>query len=572
MVDTSAVPRTTVSKASSDDVQDPNVETISSLSDSMADKSSSNGQADGSVGTDNIDRQSNEHANGPQITDDIGGVPVEVDHVSAPKKKKRKPSKPKSKRGQVTYGLFSRGSFHSSDVTQNAPTGFEEFHAEVLTPEQAAEDTSLYSNDLPFINRVLTAVQRFERTRRLSPERRHVFYDYLAYGGIDVGPNMFQGAAGLSTEQKENMDKTELAAAMSQLSIDNDKHDLTSDDRIYDVDFEGCMKSFLSRRAVRIRGFETREAVENVTTTLERFMDYLLQHEVCPEYKIEILSTRDLCREAALDLWHCAEANRWLPGNFNVACSTLLDGEASRNFDGSTSWAPEDTGRADFIGFTPDLASQIIKFGIAGAAPEEVYQKYVSIINDTTQTQSIQVTSAHSNTGLEITQIEPASKACVQMYRKQSHNLRPVGHIKAIPWTNPEQAPEDTSPNTSPNTSPSLAPLKPATTAPQYTIILEAPILSLLHIGTKLICTIHHLNIGISYIDAIETCFPSWHDYAEGNELMMGYKKGRWVEGSVPYALERENEKREEAEREEEEEEEEAAEEEEQKLLSSDMA
>ena len=352
---------------------------------------------------------------------------------------------------------------------------------------------------------------------------------------------MFQGSAGLSTEQKENMDKTELAAAMSQLSINSDKHDLTSDDRLYDIDFEGCMKSFLSRRAVHIRGFETREAVDTVTTTLERFMDYLLQHEVCPEYKTQILSTRDLCREASIDLWNCAEANRWLPGNFNIACSTLFDGEASRNFDGSTSWAPEDTGRADFIGFTPEMASQIIKFGIAGAASEEVYQQYISIVNDPTNTKAIHVTHTEPDIGLEITDIIPASKACINLYRTQSHNLRPVGHIVAIPWTNPEQPPEDISPSPSPTLSPvNVNPAPPTPPTPSYTIILESPILSLLHPGAKLICTLHHLNIGISYFDAFQAVLPSWDDYAEGNELMIGYKKGRWLEGSVPYALQKE--------------------------------
>lgn len=444
------------------------------------------------------------------------GQEVDIEHVSAAKKKKKK-SRPKSKRGQ------------------SAPNGFEEYYADgPATPEQFEEEQSLYAKDIPFINRILTSIQRFERTRRLSPSRRDIFYKYLAYGGIDVGPNMFQSVTPLD---KKTMSKEELATALSQLSINTETHDVDSPNALYTVDFLGCMKAFLSRRAVFLYGLETREQTVEVTSTLERYMDYLLQHDVCPEYKTQILLTRNFCREAHLELCSCADLGRQLPGDFNIACSTIFGGMYS-TYDGSTVWGSTSTaGEYNFVGFTKEVALQIINFAMAGSAPDHIFEKYNNLI--TTPDTGLEVVRTVESTGLEITRIIPPSAECLALYRSDSRDFRPVGIVAAKPWFNPDAPPEDLSPEeqkASANTQISIPP-KPKV---EYTLLFEAPLILNFRLGMKLEATIHTLNCGISFIDEFQRVYPSFDNWI-CNELMIGYTKPRWLKGSVPYEEEQEH-------------------------------
>lgn len=91
----------TVSNGALDGTEDQVAMTAGSTSHNMASKPTPDGQAEELASNENVEGFSNDHADGRQVGDDIGGVPVEVEHVSASKKKKKKPSKPKSKRGQV---------------------------------------------------------------------------------------------------------------------------------------------------------------------------------------------------------------------------------------------------------------------------------------------------------------------------------------------------------------------------------------------------------------------------------------------------------------------------------------
>ena len=453
-----------------------------------------------------------------EVDDDLGGTMVEIEHLSSSKKKKRKKSRPKSQRGL------------------NKPTGFEEYHTDgPLRPEDAAEDQELFAKDYPFINRILTAIQRFERTRKLSPERRDVFYKYLAYGGVNVGSQMFQSVAAFDKESRESMSKAELAAAMSQLSIGDDKYDTSSSSALYAIDFEGCMKGFLSRRAPLLWGFETRESVSTVTTTLERFMDYLLQHDVCPEYKVQILATRDHCREAKSELWAMAEASRWLPGDFNVACSTLFQGQFARNYDGATDWGPAQEGKATFVGMTPSVADQVLKFGVAGAATEDVYQTFQACDQAKKFEDRVQVVETKSNAGFEIISIISPTKDCIKLYKSQSQDFRPVGRVYARPWKNPDAPPEDLTKKEKEALTLGSTPNPDE----EYVFFIESVILNNIHIGFRVEATIHKLNCGIWFFDDVINVYPSFDTYIP-NDIMSDWKEPRWLNWTVEYEKQRE--------------------------------
>lgn len=422
----------------------------------------------------------------------------------------------------------------------------EEYFADApMTPEEYEEDQALYESHLPFIERILTAIQRFEQTRKLTPERRDIFYKWLSFGGVEVGPNMFQSMATMDTSE---MSKTDLAVAMSQVSLGTDKHNTNTPDAIYAIDFLGCMKAFLSRRASDIWGLETHEKIIEVTTTLERFMDYLLQHDVCPEYQQDVTTTRNFCRTAASELSACHEAKRRLPGDFNFACSTIFGGESARGYDGINSFAPETSGSATFVGFTREVATHIINFAIAGQAPERIYQQHMSLL----AARNLVVAETREDAGFEITCLEPPTPDTLDIYSTQARDYRPVGTVYAKPWVNPELPPLDLPDPASPH-QPSH-PSNPHQSAQQeeeeeYHLLIEQATMLHLRVGMKVEGSLHRLASGLWFLDRFIDLYPSFDAYLP-NELMIGYKKPRWLRGSVQFAEEEERERREKEEKE----------------------
>ena len=372
--------------------------------------------------------------------------------------------------------------------------------------------------------------------------RRDVFYKYLAYGGIDIAQNMFQGLE-LKLEPAQDMDKNQLASALARTSISADKRENLD---MYAVDFTGCVAGFLSRRASACFGLDTSEQVSVVTTTLERFMDYLLQHNVSPEYHDDVLRARNLCRSAAADMWCVAEAQRKLPGNFNAALSTLFDGQFARNYDGETDWSTvgtnmmgQSTDANSFIGFTDQVARQIVSLGIAGAAEEQVYQDFMSKVKDG----SLAVIVRKERVGFEITRIESSTKECKDLYQKTTKDFNPVGCVYAQAWRNPEVQPEDLTEeerrqaqlNTRNSTD-----IVEKEEGECYAFLVEENLHSILTVGMKVEASIHRLNCGgggargLCFFDEVIQCFASFDRYLV-NEMMVGYKEPRPVQGAIGY-------------------------------------
>lgn len=375
-----------------------------------------------------------------------------------------------------------------------------------------------------YFSRILTAIQRFERSRKLTPERRDVFYKWLHFGGIIISPNVLGGG-----QVQEDMDKDQVAAALSQVSVPDDVREeletTESGSPKYAIDFMGCMRAFLSRSAFNIFGFETKARVELVTTTLERFMDYLMQHDVCPEYHQEVLKTRNFCREATLELWSVAEAQRWLPGEFNIACSTLFGGNYGRNYDGETSWVDQQEGEAVFVGLTMEKASQIVGFGIAGTATKEEYQNYFDLTK-AGGAEALDVVQVIGDSGFEITDIENPTADCKDLYTENSVEFRPLGRVTAKPWHDPEAPPEDLTEDE--------RKARKRTKSEVYVFFIEEIILQHLSVGQKIQATIQQLNCGIWFFDEFIRIYPDFELYTL-NEMVEGYKGPKMMEGALSW-------------------------------------
>ena len=356
---------------------------------------------------------------------------------------------------------------------------------------------------------------------------RDAFYAYVQYGGVDVSPNQFQGAQNL-----EDMDKDQIAEALAQTSISADKdntgdpNNIGKDAAEWTVDFPGVMSGFLSRRAPFYYGFETRSQVSTITNVLTNFLNYLLHHNVCPEYGSSILSAREIVKRADTELWSCAEAQRWLPSDFNIACSTLFDGYYSRHYDGKTSWMPEDAGVAGFIGMTAEIAREVVKFAIAGAASEEVYQAwYEGAVAD-----NLKVVEVREGAGFEIVAVEQVDEETRTFYKAQSSEYRPVGRIRAVPWTNPDAPPEDLTAEE--RTALAFRGASKQNDETVYEFLIEEVVLQHLFVGMKMEATVRRLSCGIWFFDEFLRCFVSFDTYLK-NELIVGWKEPRRLERKI---------------------------------------
>ena len=400
----------------------------------------------------------------------------------------------------------------------------------------------------------------------MDPQRRDIFLKYLAYGGIDVGPNMFQGSIDV-----EGLDKDTINIAASQAAIGMDKYNINTPEAKYAVDFTGCVSGFLSRRAMFYYGFETRELVELVTSVLEKFMTYLLHHSVCPEYDADIREARKLVQKSKIELYNIAQIANWLPGDFNVAASTLFGGTYSTQYDGVSNWDPEDIAvdQPSFIGFTRETAQQIFGLAIATVGTEQQYEDFIA--GPSLSNKAYEVVEIKERAGFEITEIIAVTEQNLAFYKQTTKEFRPVGIVHARPWHNKacdglkdltpaEQAVEAqksqaltlfnsssssfseedplattppswtfTSPSSHLSTSPSTS---TSSTSTSYTLFIEGSILQFLFVGMKLEATLHKLRCGIWFMDDFLQAFCSFDTWL-CNELMVGWKEPRIKKGVV---------------------------------------
>ena len=366
----------------------------------------------------------------------------------------------------------------------------------------------------------------------MEPQRRDIFYKYLAYGGVDVGPNMFQGAV-----NAEDLDKDSSTTALAQTSISKEKYKIGTPEAKFAVDFSGCMRSFLSRRAIYYYGFETQPQVELVTTTLEKFMNYLLHHNVCPEYEADVREARSITRKATDELYRISQVQRLLPGDFNIACSTLFGGTYASRYDGISSWGPDPDGAEEqsFIGFTKEVAVGILGVAISTVGSEEQYKAFA---DGPAKNKEYEVVEVKERAGFEITDIIPATDANRTFYRENTKNFRPVGIVHAQPWRNkategmkdltPAERAEQEREKDDPLTQPSWI------STETYTLFIEQSIIQNLFIGMKIEATLRKLRCGIWFMDDFLQAFCSFDTWL-CNELMIGWKEPSIKKGAVCY-------------------------------------
>lgn len=119
------------------------------------------------------------------------------------------------------------------------PTGFEDSYVEApINPKEAEVEDRMYDEDKPFIERIELAIQRFKQKRRMHEMYAKVFNKFMAYGGVDCTPRMYQG---LSKSEMNDMDAEEIARSLATHNVPWDR----ADARQWTVDFCTVGAAFL---------------------------------------------------------------------------------------------------------------------------------------------------------------------------------------------------------------------------------------------------------------------------------------------------------------------------------------
>ena len=256
------------------------------------------------------------------------------------------------------------------------------------------------------------------------------------------------------------------------------------------------------------------DILKKKTNVIRNFLNYLLHHDVCPEYKDQIYAARSAVDQADKELWLCTQAARLLPGEFNTACSELFGGPLRGLYVGDQDWAKGLLAGPPIVGISPQLARKTFKTGLVARGDERVFELY----KKQDDANKIKVMK-EIETGLEITEMLPAEHEVIDLYRsKVGQGLQPLGRLRAKTWHYPGASPEDMTEEEEAAAAAAPKVIK------DYELWIEDEVLQKCFVGMKFITTIKELSFGVLYFDELRGVYCSFYDLLP-NDAMIGWRK-----------------------------------------------
>ncbi|KAF2755375.1 hypothetical protein EJ05DRAFT_478392 [Pseudovirgaria hyperparasitica] len=410
------------------------------------------------------------------------------------------------------------------NITKNLakPTGFEEYHAEgPITPAEYKDDQALFDPECSFSERIESAIQRFKVKKKLHQEHARIFTAFMKYGGVEIRAQF----SGLDQKELKEKDIYELTRLMATHFVSSDK----DDDELWVVDFVGVVSGFLSSQFPLFHQDYSRERVKIATQTIRTFYNYILHHNVCPEYNDQIFAARKICESADEELLKVQTVGYAFPGAFNVACSVLFGGYYNGKYIGNQPWALDGDQTAnphlfEYVRWTPGQ-------GFSQKEAQIVMQTAVAAVG--TYDQSYRLTQEDlqnfdmrevEDLGLEVVSIVLATPEVLALYaelnKEYQHKLdmRPLGKMVCKPWSIPDFTPHDI--------SAAAAKKRVLDLDRTFEFWIEDEILEDCFVGMKLDGTIWKLALGdgIWILDNVREVYCSFFKWLP-NELIMGDRR-----------------------------------------------
>jgi hypothetical protein len=216
---------------------------------------------------------------------------------------------------------------------------------------------------------------------------------------------------------------------------------------------------------------------------IRNFLNYVLQHEVCVEYVEDVMAARRICGLAEQELWAITQLTHTLPGEFNVALSTLFGGCFQGMYDPNATWRDENEGPLGISFMSLERAQDVMDKGIQSLANHGIVWKSASrILNSATRF-------------YEVVSTESAVEGA-------------LGVINCKPWVGPQLDHYD---------------IKEPVSTKDETFYLEPKLIKLIEDGMKIEVVVRELDNGFKFFDSAGF-FCSFYSFPE-NEKMMNYKE-----------------------------------------------
>jgi len=229
------------------------------------------------------------------------------------------------------------------------------------------------------------------------------------------------------------------------------------------------------------------------------------------------MAARRVCDWAEKDLMAIKYFRTKLPGDFNIAASTVCGGYYQHAFISTRAWQsendPQDDHVAAYVGFSDAQAKRIFQAAIAFKAPTNVYEEALKggIYVVKSEIKAYQIFEIERATLKFISEV-----AIIKDHEDVAGRIKPLGVLKVKAWEGPGLDPEDISDDEEAE--------KAFEEPPVESFWLEDDILRLMHAGLKLELVVHELNIGVKFFDQIIGLYCSFHTYLE-NEKLNGWKE-----------------------------------------------
>lgn len=265
---------------------------------------------------------------------------------------------------------------------------------------------------------------------------------------------------------------------------------------------------------------ETEQEIRAICGVIRNFLNYILLHEVCPEYTDDVMAARKICNLAEKELWNIRQLRSSLPGKFNMSAS-MLYGVAYKDYSGEfleeTDSTNEDHEPLQGMRSIRE-AERTFKTGIAFEGSEELFLAAMGADINTIKREKKFV---------ELVRIDRAEATSIREYSKVKNPdgiagaIHALGRIFVKPWVGPKSEAEDLTDDEDEGveyqTRPSGSPLEE--------FWLEDHLLELCFIGMKLDITAHELDIGMKFIDEVHTVYCSFHTVLPNEKVLENWKE-----------------------------------------------
>ena len=253
---------------------------------------------------------------------------------------------------------------------------------------------------------------------------------------------------------------------------------------------------------------------------MRNFYNYLLHHDVCPEYQSDIEAARKICDIGATELLVIQRLGQLLPGQFNVAVSAFSGGYYQHELRGSQPWE-EDPDNVN----TEEIRNRfksIIKKAIINLEGEGLSPSITRSLDRETDDRPYFTCIGESQVALEVIDIVPSKIITDKQQSKNNMSTSElIGKLVCKRWKMPSFETFDVAPSA--KTKPE-GPRKI-----QYEFLIENEILEQCFIGMKMEVTVRRLEEGgLEYLDSVQTIYCSFYTLLP-NDLMMHWKEPEWV-------------------------------------------